>query len=118
MGAEIKFRFWDIKLNRFVKPFNLFLEGDGSLLKDVYASEYVIQQFTGIQSLQGQDIYVGDIAEREGQWDIIEQAIVDFVPPRFCALARNGHDLLRTLNYRIIGNILEHPNKLIIPIHE
>lgn len=71
---EIKFRFWDKSIGKFVKhPLimyngNLLHQDDMGQLTQDLDKIFVTQQYTGIKDRNGKEIYEGDIVKCEPAW--------------------------------------------------
>jgi uncharacterized phage protein (TIGR01671 family) len=66
MSREIKFRVWDKQINAYVPIHAMALDGTNELFYlgqdwDTERGEFIIEQFTGIQDINGKDIYEGDM---------------------------------------------------------
>jgi len=71
---EIKFRFWDKSIGKFVNhPLimyngNLLHQDDMGQLTQDLDKIFVTQQYTGIKDRNGKEIYEGDIVKCEPAW--------------------------------------------------
>jgi hypothetical protein len=67
MENKIKYRVWDKSLNTFVDSL-WSINDKGELQCDCYGGDlnqdqYIVQQYTGVNDINGDEIYVGDIVE-------------------------------------------------------
>ena len=117
---EIKFRVWDKHWKKFIDRRLFEFRSDGSL--DYNSSMVEVQQFTGMKTKSGVEVYEGDIlAEKhdggEGEANI---GVVFFAAGTFMV---NGDGALyeRTYSstpdiledYEVIGNKFENPELLV-----
>ena len=126
MNREIKFRIWDKKNNKFlvnihngIDEFNFDLWDWAEQMSSCLSfpiDSYVFQQYTGLKTENGVEIYEGDILKNLTphkyspdtfvvEWDEFHPSDdmgvggVGFVLPWFCC----------TFKPKVIGNIFENP---------
>lgn len=123
-SRAIKFRIWDKKRGAWEKLFTL-LDEDGFLYRECYSGvnpafnqeDYVIQQFTGLLSKDGKEIYEGDIVDYryDGMSEFEVERYGDLlVSPVFWDYER-WRIKYSAASYawhlmRVIGNIYENPD--------
>lgn len=128
---EIKFRLWDKLGNKIVTPNkNIYLNLLGQVVTDnpengeiipFKNDTYELSQFTGLQDVNGKEVYEGDIVRASYSIMQYEISKVEFKRGIFFVL-KNGryHPLSefmynsndRTKDIEIIGNIYENPELL------
>jgi len=110
MNREIKFRFWNNKLNIITYPKPKLADAEMAL---GYAymlmgknSEYIPMQFTGLKDKNVKEIYEGDII-KEGYHEKYGRRIVKWEDDGF-NLFQGGDN-----SWEVIGNIYENPELLL-----
>ncbi|AVE84442.1 hypothetical protein C4O30_16115 [Lactiplantibacillus plantarum] len=107
----IKFRAWDNEC----KVIRYYDELKGLTLDTLDASDFKLEQFTGLQDVDGKEIYEGDIARYTRWADHV--GIVRYFKPEF-ELQNIGLDIdiapTLTMRHelRVIGNVHENPELL------
>lgn len=103
----IKFRAWD---NEY-KAFRECDELNGLTFDALYASDFELEQSTGLKDANGKEIYEGDVLEN---WKY--RSIVKFASGKFLADVVgtiNSFDLIgETHCSKVIGNVHENPELL------
>lgn len=121
---RFKFRVWDSAENKFLDGEDILIDSRGSLwegyvdrngchisgeLNEKYQKDYedyTIQQYTGINDIDGREIYEGDILIITSSTNQ-SPVLVEYLAPSFgCAM---GWEFL---DPKIIGNIFENPEML------
>lgn len=122
----LKFRGWDAKAHTmlyFANPQMGYGDGKTKLVfgenfhDDFFEStiKAYLMQFTGLQDINGQEIYQSDIvkiAPHSGYW------IVRWEDTRYCIRLWEGEQegigivMVKDANYEVIGNVYEHPELL------
>ncbi|NLS62863.1 hypothetical protein GJ674_12725 [Lactobacillus plantarum] len=98
----IKFRAWDNEC-KVIRDYD---ELKGLTLDALDASDFKLEQFTGLKDVNGKDIYEGDILENRKY-----RSIVKFASGKFLA------DLIETIQtFDLIGET--HGSKVIGNVHE
>ncbi|WP_262351170.1 YopX family protein [Lactiplantibacillus plantarum] len=102
MATMIKFRAWDNEC-KVIRDYD---ELKGLTLDALDASDFKLEQFTGLKDVNGKDIYEGDILENRKY-----RSIVKFASGKFLA------DLIETIQtFDLIGET--HGSKVIGNVHE
>ncbi|VDH11682.1 prophage P1 protein 30 [Lactiplantibacillus plantarum] len=110
----IKFRAWDNKCE-VIREYD---ELKGLTLDALDASDFKLEQFTGLTDVNGKDIYEGDILKtKDGLIQIVEEGIlaIDCEDIMSGFYANNlSDDKPHTFSYddEIIGNVHENPELL------
>lgn len=112
---KIKFRCWDKKKKRFLRP-HWEIEGIGGIYYEYGVSppdQYVMQQYTGLHDKHGTEIYEGDIVQNdemsEGAIGIIEFEDGCFLDTDNWYVEDNK---VYANNCEVIGNIYENEGLL------
>ena len=117
---EIKFRFWDKSIGKFVKhPLimyngNLLHQDDMGQLTQDLDKIFVTQQYTGIKDRNGKEIYEGDIVKCEPAWfyQFEHSGEIYFSEERSGFFYKNDEkninwNINNTFECEVIGNIYE-----------
>lgn len=114
MQREIKFRAWDIERKSFFYP-KLW----DSTMPSNWDQWYVLQQYTGLEDIKGNDIYEGDLLLfNDGKVYPVSfesgSFIIDNEPLCFDLQAEERQPMkVYPKNFAtVIGNIYKHPNLL------
>jgi uncharacterized phage protein (TIGR01671 family) len=121
-NRKLKFRCWDKLAKQFTYPdkgyqghFILTLNGQFQNLQNGSGGdEYVVQQWTGLNDYENNNIYEGDIVRYELDGTVYTQTV---------GWGNNGWEMIDTRlystplitnlpNFEVIGNIFEHPELL------
>ena len=121
-NRRLKFRVWDKLAKQFIYPdrgyqghFILTLNGQFQNLQNGSGGdEYVVQQWTGLNDYENNNIYEGDIVRYE---------LVGTVYTQTVGWGNNGWEMIDTRlystplitnlpNFEVIGNIFEHSELL------
>lgn len=103
----IKFRAWDNKC----KVSREYDELKGLTLDALDASDFKLEQFTGLTDVNGKDIYEGDILENRKYRSIVKFASGKFLADVVGTISR--FDLIgETHGSKVIGNVHENPELL------
>jgi uncharacterized phage protein (TIGR01671 family) len=119
---RLKFRTWDKLAKQFTYPdkgyqghYVLTLNGQFQNLQNGSGGdEYVVQQWTGLNDYENNNIYEGDIVRYELDGTVYTQTV---------GWGNNGWEMIDTRlystplitnlpNFEVIGNIFEHPELL------
>ena len=122
MQRQLKFRAWDTLAKKFTYPdkgyqghYVLTLNGQFQNLQNGSGGdEYVVQQWTGLNDYESNDIYEGDIVRYELDGTVYTQTV---------GWGNNGWEMIDTRlystplitnlpNFEVIGNIFEHSELL------
>lgn len=112
MSREIKFRAWDKARKEYWGPYDFL--NDETLPRPI--RNMVVEQYTGLEDVNGKEIYEGDIVTLNGEWEEIEHddcSIVTF--ENGCFRVGDGYENEAgsyLSDWRIIGNIHEDPELL------
>uniref|UniRef100_A0AAU7PFX5 YopX family protein n=2 Tax=root TaxID=1 RepID=A0AAU7PFX5_9VIRU len=114
MAKMIKFRAWDNEC----KVIREYDELKGLTLDALDASDFKLEQFTGLTDVNGNDIYEGDVLRtKAGLIQIVEQGILETDREDIISgfYANNlSDDKPHTFSYddEVIGNVHENPELL------
>lgn len=114
---ELKFRVWEEREKEY-DTFSYYLTADGVLYRNVYGqfiptdSGYIIEQYTGLKDINGNEIYEGDILE-DGEGEPFEYYAVKFENGKFIGSTQGvDEDIFELTDLEVIGNIHENPELL------
>jgi hypothetical protein len=121
-NRQLKFRAWDIVAKRFTYPdkgyqghYVLTLNGEFfNLQNGSGGDEYIVQQWTGLNDYENNNIYEGDIVRYELDGTVYTQTV---------GWGNNGWEMIDTRlystplitnlpNFEVIGNIFENSELL------
>jgi uncharacterized phage protein (TIGR01671 family) len=121
-NRQLKFRAWDKLAKRFIYPdkgyqghYVLTLNGQFQNLQNGSGGdEYVVQQYTGLNDYESNNIYEGDIVRYELDGIVYTQTV---------GWGNNGWEMIDTRlystplitnlpNFEVIGNVFEHSELL------
>ncbi len=103
----IKFRAWDNEC-KVIRDYD---ELKGLTLDALDASDFKLEQFTGLKDVNGKDIYEGDILENRKYRSIVKFANGKFLADVVRTISR--FDLIgETHGSKVIGNVHENPELL------
>ncbi|BBA81407.1 uncharacterized protein SN35N_1028 [Lactiplantibacillus plantarum] len=103
----IKFRAWDNEC----KVIREYDELKGLTLDALDASDFKLEQFTGLKDVNGNEIYEGDILENRKYRSIVKFANGKFLADVVGTISR--FDLIgETHGSKVIGNVHENPELL------
>ncbi|QCS76869.1 hypothetical protein FEM46_06090 [Lactiplantibacillus plantarum subsp. plantarum] len=103
----IKFRAWDNECN-VIRDYD---ELKGLTLDALDASDFKLEQFTGLTDVNGKEIYEGDILENRKYRSIVKFASGKFLADLIEAI--QTFDLIgETHVSKVIGNVHENPDLL------
>lgn len=107
---EFKFRIWDNRYNRFIRPGEMAFD----IFKfDKFFDHFVFQQYTGLKDKNGKEIYEGDFIKYEGM--SLEYPFIGVVKFQDCAYVAFEEytgcriQLGAGLKLEIVGNVFENP---------
>ncbi|WP_232525631.1 YopX family protein [Lactiplantibacillus plantarum] len=107
MATMIKFRAWDNEC----KVIREYDELKGLTLDALDASDFKLEQFTGLKDVNGNEIYEGDILENRKYRSIVKFANGKFLADVVGTISR--FDLIgETHGSKVIGNVHENPELL------
>jgi len=104
---EIKFRAWDKDEKEMIYGMNKCLMNWDGLQHNVnkfFDGFIPVMQYTGLEDINGGEIYEGDIV-----WDGSVARKIEFKSGCFLAVIKQGTYLHAIDNLEIIGNIYENP---------
>ncbi|WP_372486984.1 YopX family protein [Lactiplantibacillus plantarum] len=103
----IKFRAWDNECN-VIRDYD---ELKGLTLDALDASDFELEQFTGLTDVNGNEIYEGDVLENRKYRSIVKFARGKFLADVVGTISR--FDLIdETHGSKVIGNVHENPELL------
>ena len=121
MQRQLKFRVWDKLEKRFTYPdkgyqghYTLSLDGKfHNLQNGSGGDEYVVQQFTGFEDSEGNEVYEGDIVTYDLDHTVYYQQVKWGYNGWVMEDVRGSDPLITNLpDFEVIGNIFEHSELL------
>lgn len=132
MQREFKFRIWDLKSKQWMEKMGVYQDGQLGDFSECFHNNagkngeyYIAQQFTGMKTRSGQEVYEGDIVaekminEMSANVESCNIGQVYFAAGTFLIdgdgpLYEYTHSLTPDIleNYEVIGNIFENPELL------
>lgn len=109
---EIKFRVWDIGLQKYSKMPYYNINEDGTLYYGNAKDGDILEQYTGLKDKNGKEIFEGDVIS-----DGVQEATVIYWRNGFCISYKNLKQIpwINTIEtkhgytrYEVIGNIHEN----------
>jgi hypothetical protein len=106
------YRIWSKANNEYVDLHDYFVDGYGgvnitgtkiSCINSFATLNFIIEQSTGIEDVNGDEIYIGDLVTRNKS-DIYEVKY-DKEVAQFILVEKEGYEYLITNEVKIIGNI-------------
>lgn len=120
MKRVIKFRIWSNLLNEWLTNYEIIQHNPYAITInhifnyiDVIEGDIVYQQYTGINDINGGEIYEGDIIQRQPSFGQVYECIYSLDESAYILKYSNDFIYLSDFeNLQIIGNIFENPELL------